>query len=54
VKLLRFIRDLFREIGDETAYRRHLDLSGRPHSGPEWRRFADERMKAKYQRAKCC
>lgn len=54
MKLLRFVRDLLREIGDETAYRRHLQLSGRAHSGAEWRRFSDEKMRAKYQRAKCC
>ena len=54
MKLLRFVRDLLREIGDETAYRRHLKLTRRRHSGTEWRRFADERMRAKYQRAKCC
>lgn len=54
MKLLRFLRDLLREIGDEGCYRRHLASTGRLHSGAEWRRFADERMRAKYQRAKCC
>ncbi len=54
MKLLRFLRDLLRELGDETAYRRHLHLTGRAHSGAEWRRFADERMGARYHRAKCC
>lgn len=43
-----------REIGDENAYRRHLALHGRQHSGPEWRRFSEERHSAKYSRPKCC
>ncbi len=50
----RFVLDLLREIGDENAYRRHLAAHGRVHSGAEWRRFSEERMKAKYARAKCC
>ena len=45
---------LLREIGDETAYRRHLAIHGREHCGSEWRRFSEERMRAKYARAKCC
>jgi hypothetical protein len=50
----RFVLDLLREIGDENAYRRHLTAHGRVHSGAEWRRFSEERMKTKYARAKCC
>jgi hypothetical protein len=45
---------LLREIGDENAYARHLRAHGREHSAEEWRRFADERMRGKYSRAKCC
>jgi hypothetical protein len=45
---------LLREIGDENAYRRHLAAHGCEHSGAEWRRFSEERMAAKYARAKCC
>ena len=45
---------LLRELGDENAYRRHLESHGRQHSGAEWRRFSEERMRAKYARAKCC
>ena len=48
------ILDLLREIGDENAYRRHLEIHGRQHSGAEWRRFSEERMRSKYARAKCC
>jgi len=44
---------LLREIGDENAYRRHLARCGREHSGAEWRRFSEERLRAKYARAKC-
>jgi hypothetical protein len=50
----RLVLATLREIGDESAYRRHLAAHGRPHSGPEWRRFSEERMRAKYARAKCC
>ena len=48
------VLDLLREIGDENAYRRHLLAHGRDHSGAEWRRFSEERLRAKYARAKCC
>jgi hypothetical protein len=49
-----FVLALLRELGDENAYRRHLATHGREHSGAEWRRFSEERMRAKYARAKCC
>ncbi len=45
---------ILRELSDETAYARHLALHGRTHSGEEWRRFSECRLKAKYARAKCC
>jgi hypothetical protein len=45
---------LLRELADENAYQRHLAIHGRTHSGEEWRRFSEERLRAKYQRAKCC
>ena len=45
---------LLREIGDENAYARHLAAHGVAHSAAEWRKFSDERFRAKYQRAKCC
>jgi hypothetical protein len=45
---------LLREIADENAYRRHLEAQGCEHSGVEWRRFSEERLRAKYARAKCC
>jgi hypothetical protein len=50
----RFVMALLREIGDENAYQRHLAAHGVVHSGAEWRRFSEERMRAKYARAKCC
>ena len=50
----RFVLALLREIGDENAYQRRLATHGREHSGAEWRRFSEERMRAKYARAKCC
>jgi hypothetical protein len=45
---------LLRELSDETAYRRHLAVHGRKHSGDEWRHFCEERLRAKYTRPKCC
>lgn len=45
---------ILREIGDESAYARHLAYHGRTHSGAEWRRFSEERLRQKYARAKCC
>lgn len=51
---MRFLLALAREIGDENAYSRHLLTHGVKHSGGEWRRFSDERLRAKYARAKCC
>ena len=50
----RTVLAILREIGDENAYRRYLAAHGREHSGAEWRRFSEERMRAKYARAKCC
>jgi len=45
---------LLRELADENAYQRHLEAHGREHSREEWRRFSEERLRAKYARAKCC
>jgi hypothetical protein len=54
MKFFRFLLALLREIGDENAYQRYLTLHARTHSGKEWRLFCDERLRAKYARAKCC
>jgi hypothetical protein len=53
-RLARLLMSLLRELADENAYRRHLALHGLPPSGPEWRRFSEERLRAKYSRPKCC
>ena len=45
---------LLRELSDESAYARHLSIHGLVHSGAEWRRFSEARMKRKYSNAKCC
>jgi hypothetical protein len=50
----RLLMALLRELADENAYRRHLEVHGVAASPEEWRRFSDERMKGKYARAKCC
>jgi hypothetical protein len=50
----RIVVGILKELSDETAYARHLKAHNRPHSGAEWRRFSEERLGAKYKRAKCC
>ena len=38
-RVFRFALALLRELGDENAYRRHLEMHGRVHSGAErWHR----------------
>jgi hypothetical protein len=53
-RLAAILLGILREIADENAYARHLAAHGRPHSGEEWRRFSEERLRAKFARAKCC
>lgn len=53
-KLGRIILGILREISDESAYKRYLAAHQAQHSGKEWRRFSEERLKQKYARAKCC
>jgi len=53
-RLFAGIRGLLNELSDQSAYARHLSAHAREHSPAEWRRFADERFRAKYQRPKCC
>jgi hypothetical protein len=53
-QLLRILLGILKEIGDENAYARHLAVHGREASGAEWRKFSEERHKAKYMNAKCC
>lgn len=50
----RIVVGILKEISDESAYERHLRAHGRVHSPEEWRRFSDQWMRQKYQRAKCC
>ena len=50
----RIVLGILHEISDETAYRRHLAVHGATASGAEWRRFSEERLREKYQRARCC
>jgi hypothetical protein len=48
------LRGILDEVTDQSAYRRHLEQHGVEHSGVEWRRFCDERWKAKERRGRCC
>lgn len=50
----RLVLGLLRELGDENAYARYLESRGEAHSAAAWRAFSDERLRAKYKRAKCC
>ncbi len=50
----RVLLGILRELADQNAYARHLERHGAKHSGAEWRRFTEERFKAKYSRPKCC
>ena len=52
--LWRLIVGLLRELADENAYQRHLAAHGKPHSASEWRKFSEQRLRAKFLRAKCC
>jgi uncharacterized short protein YbdD (DUF466 family) len=53
-KAARLFLALLRELADENAYQRHLQAHGTVHSAMEWRKFSEERLRAKYARAKCC
>jgi hypothetical protein len=50
----RILIGILRELADESAYERHLRAHRVEHSRDEWRRFSEARLKAKYERAKCC
>jgi hypothetical protein len=52
--LARTVGGIAAEIADQRAYERHLRIQGVPHSGEEWRRFSDARLRAKFVRPKCC
>jgi hypothetical protein len=43
-----------RELADEGTYQRRLKFHGRKASPEEWRRFSEERYRARFTRAKCC
>jgi hypothetical protein len=51
-RIVAIVMGILRELADENAYRRYLN--GRSPSREEWRRFSEQRMRAKYARAKCC
>ena len=50
----RFALSLLRELSDESAYQRRLKFHGRKASPEEWRRFSEERYRARFSRPKCC
>ena len=50
----RLFMRLLRELSDENAYKRYLENHGTVHSGSEWRKFSEIRLREKYSRAKCC
>lgn len=50
----RFVLEILRELADENAYARHLERHGEADSPDAWRRFTEERLRARYSRPKCC
>ncbi|PYT12683.1 MAG: hypothetical protein DMG59_22720 [Acidobacteria bacterium] len=53
-RVIAIIAGILRELSDESAYERHLEIHGANHSPEEWRRFSDERWNAGARRARCC
>ncbi len=53
-RFLEILRGILDELSDQNAYRRHLLAHRTTHSAEEWRKFSDERWKAKSTRARCC
>lgn len=53
-RIFLILRGILDELSDQNAYRRHLAANGVPHSAEQWRKFSDERWKAKSMRARCC
>jgi len=50
----RTIVAILRELADENAYARYLHANGAMPSKETWQKFSENRLKAKYSRAKCC
>ena len=50
----RFLRELARELSDETAYARYLQQTGVAHSARTWRDFSEQKHARRYRNAKCC
>ena len=53
-RFFEILRGIVDELSDQNAYRRHLAVHQASHSAEEWRRFSDQRYKAKSTRARCC
>jgi hypothetical protein len=53
-RLRRIVGGVLRGLADEDAYARHLAHHGVAHSPGEWRRFCEHRLRAKYERGRCC
>ena len=53
-RVFALLRNLIRELSDEAAYARHLDVTGRPHNPAEWRAFTENRYRRKFGNSKCC
>ena len=53
-RVFSYLVALARELSDETAYARHLQLTGNAPSAEAWKAFSDQRHRRKYENAKCC
>ncbi len=53
-RVISYFVALARELSDESAYARHLRLTGHAHSRGEWRVFSERKHGRKYANGKCC
>ena len=53
-RIFAYLAALAHELSDQTAYARHLQITGHAHSAAEWKAFSDRQHRRKYQNAKCC
>ena len=53
-EFIHFLAKFFRELSDEAAYKRYLELRGVVPSRAEWQRFSEQKLRNRYSQSKCC
>jgi uncharacterized short protein YbdD (DUF466 family) len=53
-RIARVAANVLRGLADEDAYARYLSHHGVAHSPGAWRRFCEQRLRAKYEGGRCC